>query len=277
MTYINYLPQSLALWLENNAKEATDITLINDKNMFITEKGYIKESPFFVSKNLLYDIVMKMCKGSMYANQNTLKDGYITLGGGHRVGVVGTVVNESGKSTYMREISALNIRISRDIYGAADKIMPYIKSENRVYNTLIISPPSCGKTTALRDVARQLGNCVKVGVVDERSEIVQGKCVGKYVFSLDGCSKHEGILMLLRSMAPSVIITDEIGSEEDETAIKKLINAGVKIICTAHGYDEKDVMRRKVLAELITDGAFERLIILSAKNGAGTLEKVINI
>lgn len=276
MEFEKYLPYEMCRWIETIGKDAGDITLIRDKNMFAKINGEIIDSPYFVSKALLSEIVDKMCKGSIYANQYSLKQGYITLSGGHRVGVVGTAVKTDCAVTHLRDITAINIRICREVIGAADEILPYIKEGDKVYNSLIISPPSAGKTTVLRDIARQLGNLVKVGIVDERSEIAKGKKLGKYTFVMDECGKSEGITMMLRSMAPDVILTDEIGNKEDEKALEKLMNAGVKMICTAHGYDEKDVLRREVFKNLIQGKVFERIFVLSAKNGPGTVEKIID-
>lgn len=276
MEFEKYLPYEMCRWIETIGKDVGDITLIRDKNMFAKINGEIIDSPYFVSKDVLSEIVDKMCKGSIYANQYSLKQGYITLSGGHRVGVVGTAVKTDEKVTHLRDITAINIRICREVIGAADEIMPYIKEGDKVYNSLIISPPSAGKTTVLRDIARQLGNCLKVGIVDERSEIAKGKKIGKYTFVMDECSKSEGITMMLRSMAPDVILTDEIGTKEDEKALEKLMNAGVKMICTAHGYDEKDILRREVFKNLIQGKVFEKIFVLSARNGPGTMEKIID-
>lgn len=277
MNLKKYLPQNLCSWLEIYGKNATDITLIAEKNMFISEKGAIKEAPYTISKEELSNIVVRMCKGSIYANQNTLKDGYIALEEGFRVGVTGTCVySEDGKIAYMRDITAINIRVARNIPSAAAKVISAITDGTVIHNTLIISPPGAGKTTMLRDIAKSLGDMFRIGIVDERSEIAFGANLGKYSVVTDKCNKHDGILMLLRSMAPSAVLTDEIGSSEDEAALEKLVNAGVKIICTAHGYDEKDAARRKTIGNMLKEGVFDRVIVLSSKNGPGTVEKIIN-
>ncbi len=276
MNFGKYLPDNLCRWLDCNAKNASDITIIADKNMFVSAKGLILESPYQVTKLQLVQIVERLCKGSIYASQNTLKHGYITDENGCRIGVCGTCIyDESGNPSFLRDISAINIRIARDIVGAANSVMRYIYDGQRVNNTLIVSPPSCGKTTMLRDVARNLGNTLRVGIVDERDEISTGQTLGKYSFTVSRCTKYDGILMLLRSMSPQVVLTDEIGTIQDEEAIAKLVNAGVKIICTAHGYDEKDVKRRRAIASLVDENIFERIIVLSARKGPGTVEKIV--
>lgn len=270
-----YLPEKFCGWLEMNAKNASDISLIRDKNMFITESGIVYDSDCFVTKNDLDNVIGKMCNGSLYSSQNTLKKGFFTLPGGHRVGVVGDAVsNDRDEIEYLRNITGLNIRISRHVNGAADKIIPHIKTAEGICNTLIVAPPGAGKTTILKDLIKQLSTYYRIGVADERMELSQNT-EGKYVFSIKGCSKSEGILMLLRSMSPQVIITDEIGTEADEVVLEKLLNAGVKMICTAHGYSEKDIARRKVFKRLVEANVFEKIIVISNKYGYGTIEKVI--
>ena len=279
-----YLTKEMTDWIEQAKGGVTDITLTAGRNMFAIINGQNRESSIFVSKNALAIVVEKMCRGSLYANQGTLKEGYITLDNGLRVGAVGsTVSDDNGKITHLRDITSINIRIAREIKGAADRIMPYIMANGRVYNTLIISPPSRGKTTILRDAARQCGNVLRCGIVDERSEIAgvsSGKIsndIGKYSFVIDACPKPEGISMMLRSMAPEVIFTDEIGGTGDEEAIGKMMNAGVKIVCTAHGYDEKDVMRRRAIKALFFKNVFERVIVLSSSGTVGSIAKVIKV
>lgn len=277
MNFEKYFSRDVALWLRENSEDASDITLIQEKPLFVTKNGKTINSPFFVSKFLLTDVVNKMCKGSLFASQNTLKHGYFTLDSGERIGACGKVVcDEGGKASYLREISALNIRLSRMVPGAADSIMNYIVSDGIIMNTLIIAPPSAGKTTILRDVARHLGKSYRVGIVDERSEIYTGEEMGEHTFVLDGASKSEGIVMMLRSMAPDVILTDEIGSDEDEKAIEKMLNCGVKIVCTAHGYEKNDLLRRSAFKSLIEGKVFERIIVLSLKKGYGTIEEVLD-
>lgn len=174
------------------------------------------------------------------------------------------------------------IRISRAVLGCADKIVPHLSDFGIPRSALIVSPPGCGKTTILRDAARQLGKRFKICIVDERSEIAASSGglpshdVGIMTCVMDAMPKSEGISVAVRTMSPQIIITDETGSAAEEEAIYQLINCGAKIITTAHGYDERDVMRRPFLGKLIRDGIFERIIVLSCSRGIGTVEKIIS-
>ena len=257
-----------------------------DKVSFLKGDGTLSDcskNSVYVSSSDFKTMMDRMCQSSVYAAQNELCTGYITLPGGHRVGVSGKTVVKCGKIIALTDISGINIRISREIYGAADKILKYITDGNALHNTLIISPPACGKTTILRDAARSLGGGLynfKVGIVDERGEIaasLKSKAsndIGPLTDVYTSCPKAEGMEMLLRGMSPDIIITDEIGTKTDEEAAKHTINAGVKLLCSAHAYDLNDLQRRDILSSLIDGKVFESIIVLSRKNGAGTVEKV---
>lgn len=277
-----YLPARINEELEN-IKEDTiqEIRIMAERNCALFINGKIVDTNVFIPKSELLKIVEGMSRGSLYAMQNNLSKGFFTIGGGHRVGVCGKVITENGKITHMSDISALCIRISKEVKGVSDVIMPYIENEKRIFNTLLISPPGAGKTTVLRDIARNLGERKKVCIVDERSEIadcrdgVPKNDVGKFTSVLDGAPKAEGMRILLRTMAPDVIITDETGDKCEEEAIEDIINCGVKIITTAHGYSEKDVLKKKHLGALLEGGVFESVIVLSSRKGPATVEKII--
>lgn len=262
---------------------------------FLTEDGRLskqKSRAYLVTPEDTSKALQLMCNCSIYSIEDDLRNGFITIRGGHRIGVVGKVVTEGGKVKTIKDISGLNIRISRQILKCADRIIPYlIRSNAFVFNTLIISPPQCGKTTLLRDIVRQISNGIpvmgfegiKVGVVDERSEIagcyngVPQNDVGIRTDVLDACPKAQGMMMLIRSMSPSVIVTDELGRSEDLSAIQEALNAGVNIITTVHGWDVEDVLRKPVIGELLSSKIFERLVVLSRKRGPGTVEKILDV
>ncbi|MDK2918946.1 MAG: stage sporulation protein [Candidatus Petromonas sp.] len=228
---------------------------------------------------------------SAYALEEEIKNGFITIKGGHRIGISGKTIIEKGSVKTIKDVSGLNVRISREKIGCGEKIIKYlIESSDSIYNTLIISPPQCGKTTILRDIIRLISNGVpqynfkgiNVAVVDERSEIggcyngVPQKDIGIRTDILDGCPKAQGMIMLIRSMSPRVIATDEIGRDEDIYALKEAINAGVKFITTIHGDSIEEVCRRNNISELIENKAFERIIVLSNRPKVGTVRKIID-
>lgn len=225
---------------------------------------------------------------SLYAYENELKQGFITIEGGHRVGMAGQVLVENGRVKNLKYISSLNIRVSHEIVGCADKLFPYITHNKQMYHTLIISPPRCGKTTLLRDMIRQIsdGNeyvkgCT-VGVVDERSELAgcyQGipqNHMGMRTDVLDGCPKAEGMLMLIRSMSPQIIAVDEIGAPEEVQAIKYAMHCGCKMIATVHGESLEEIQRKPLLEQMIKEQCFERYVILCNKKRVGEIANIYN-
>ena len=236
-------------------------------------------------------MMAKVSNYSLYAFEEEIKQGYITLKGGHRVGLAGECVISNGEVRTIKNISSLNIRICREIIGSCNKIMNLITNNNRVYNTLIVSPPKCGKTTILRDIAKNISNGMykinlsgkKVTIVDERSEIaacyngVPQMNVGIRTDILDNCLKKSGMIMAIRSLSPEVLICDEIGTKGDLEALNMAFNSGVNVIVTVHGYDIADVYGRAVFKDLIDNCILERIILLSNRKGAGTIEKVYKV
>ena len=271
---------------EIRLKRGGAAAVTRDKVSYLKADGALSDSPenaVSVGDCDFKTMIDRMCQSSVYAAQNDLCRGFITLPGGHRVGVCGKAAQRGGEIISLSDISSVNIRISREIKGAADRIIGLIWDGRSLHNTLIISPPACGKTTLLRDAARLLGGGLynfKVGIADERCEIaaVSGGVplndVGPLTDVYSNCPKPEGMEMLLRSMGPDIIITDEIGTKADEEAARHIINAGVKLICSAHAYDIEDLKRRDILSSLLNTHTFERIIVLSRRNGAGTVEKI---
>lgn len=215
-----------------------------DGTYYITPKGRLTTSytdGVIITQSDIERGMELITKSSVYAFEDEIRNGFVTIEGGHRVGICGETVTESGKISHIRKVQSLNYRFAREIIGAADGIMDRIIKDGIIKNTLIVSPPMCGKTTLLRDIARQLSNMGKrVSIVDERREIaasydgVPAFDLGANCDVLSGVSKCSGMLFMLRSMSPDVIITDEIGEEEDFMAIREIKKRGVKIITTLH-------------------------------------------
>jgi stage III sporulation protein AA len=262
-------------------------------DLLLRPDGAVTDAPgvaFNVGTEEFRQAVQLVSQGSLYALEDELKGGYITLPGGHRIGLVGKAVNDRGKLKTLRQISGINYRLARAVPGAADAVLPHlIERSGGIYSTLLVSPPRCGKTTLLRDLVRQLSDGVpalrlrghKIGLVDERSEIAScfaGKPqndVGIRTDILDGCHKAEGMRLLLRSMSPEIIATDEIGHPEDAAAIEEAVNAGVRVIATAHAANPAELKERPSIRPLWNANVFRRIIILGRSRGPGTVEKII--
>lgn len=244
-----------------------------------------------VSINDIKQILVKISNYSLYAYEEELKQGYITIKGGHRVGIAGECVIAKGEVRTIRNISSLNIRICREVKGCSNEIMKYIVFNDRVYNTLIISPPKCGKTTILRDIARNISNGMpinnlfgkKVSIIDERSEIascfngIPQLDVGIRSDILDNCLKKDGMIMAIRSLSPEVLICDEIGAKGDIEALNMAFNSGVNIIVTIHGYNIEDIYKRNLFNELLENSILDRIVVLSNRKGPGTIENIYSI
>lgn len=268
--------------------------VLSDGDRMLRPDGTVTDKAgeaFVVTREDIQKTVQLVSQGSLYALEDELKGGYVTLPGGHRVGLVGKAVNERGKLKTLRLISGINFRLARAVTGAADPILPHLiePGGGSIFSTLLVSPPRCGKTTLLRDLIRQLSDGVpslrvkgfKIGLVDERSEIAScfagepQNDIGLRTDVLDGCYKAEGMLLLLRSMSPEIIATDEIGRTEDVAAIEEAVNAGVRVIATAHAADLTDLMGRPSFKPLWSADVFRRIVILSRRRGPGTVEKII--
>ena len=225
---------------------------------------------------------------SLYAYEDELRQGYLTIRGGHRVGVAGRTVLDGDKVKSVRYISCVNVRLSHEVPGCADPVLPYLWGDEGLLHTLIISPPRCGKTTLLRDMVRQISDGSRarrgytVGVVDERSEIcgcfmgIPENDVGVRTDVMDACPKAEGMMMLVRSMAPEVIAVDEIGRYEDIDAIETVLYSGCRLIATVHGSSLSDIQAKPLFQRLAQEQVFERYVILGDSFRSGHIGEILD-
>lgn len=209
-------------------------------------------------------LLASLCGQALYRCEGQMAEGYIPLAGGHRAGVCGRMTQEGG-AWRMSGVTSVCIRISRDVPGASLAVRPYLMEPGGGH-VLLLGPPGCGKTTVLRDAALWLAEDrgLRVAVADEREELF-GARQGLRLHVLGGTDKARAIAMLLRSMAPQVIVTDEIGRPEDALALRDAARCGVGVLASAHAQDMEDAKRRPALRGLMQARAFERYILLGRR------------
>lgn len=288
---IDILPQRILDELNripaDTLTEMEEIRLRIGRPIEISIKGEAIFLPYITKDEDGIHLLNKMSNYSIYTLEEELKRGYITINGGHRIGLAGKAILENGSVKAIRDVSSFNIRIAKEKIGIAEKLIPQL-FKNTWRHTMIIGPPQTGKTTLLRDIARIISTGhgsippQKVGIVDERSEIagsvhgVPQLTFGPRVDVLDGCPKAEGMMMMIRSMSPDVLVVDEIGRREDCEAIMEAVHAGIKLVMTTHGNSLAEVKNRPLLKPIMEYGVFERYIELNRKNGPGTICTIKN-
>lgn len=287
---LRYFPDNIRVVLENeinNNLVIEEIRIRNSKPIILKLNNSEKIINYIVQTEDVLKILQSICENSIYSYQNQICEGFITIKGGHRIGITGSAVIENNKVKNINYISNLNFRIARQIIGCSNNIIKEIinQEENTIYNTLIVSPPGAGKTTLLRDIIRNLSNGTEeitgknIGVVDERGEIaamykgIPQNDLGIRTDIIENIKKSVGMKMLIRSMAPEIIVADEIGSKEDVQEINYAVCSGIKGIFTAHGNSLEDLKLNPAIAELIDKNIFERLLFLD-KNNKGKVNKI---
>lgn len=266
------------------------ILVYRGKEYFLGEQGLTNNirQAYQVTGEDIQESMEHIAGYSLYAYQEEIRQGFLTVSGGHRVGIAGKTILEGDRVKSLKHISYINVRLAHQIPGCAHIVMPYLYGQNGVYHTLIISPPRGGKTTLLRDMIRQISNGFgekegqTVGVVDERSEIggsylgIPQNDIGIRTDLLDCCPKAEGMMMLIRSMSPKVIAVDEIGDYQDIHAIQSVIHCGCTLLATVHGNSLEDIQGKPLLDRLMKEGIFRRYILLKGGSTAGEIQGVFD-
>lgn len=226
----------------------------------------------------LEQLVEIASRASVHAVLEQIRRGYLTVAGGHRIGLCGTAVMEGGGIHALRSLSSANLRIARQVPGAARSVLGALCPGGRLESTLILAPPGQGKTTLLRDIIRQVSEgegCLplRVAVADERGEVAAlygGRPqldVGRRTDVAEGCPKAQGLMLLLRAMNPQVLAVDEITAPEDAAALRTAAGCGVTLLATAHGAGREDLTRRPLYRGLLEEGMFRRLVEITRREG----------
>ena len=282
---IKYFPPNIAQILNNAImkntqikEEAQEIRIRVERPIIIKLRNLDVMIEYKINQSEILQILERICENSIYAYKRQICEGYITIKGGHRIGLTGSAVIENGEIINIKYVTSLNFRIARQVLNCSNKILGQVLNlkEQTIFNTLIVSPPGKGKTTILRDAIRRISNGIEelnfkgktCGVVDERGEIaamyrgIPQNDVGIRTDVIENITKSKGMKILIRTMSPEVIACDEIGTKEDAEAISEALISGVKGIFTMHGSNLEDIKSNPQINKLIEEKKIEKIIFI---------------
>ena len=285
------LPVHIGRLQEIRLRAGRPLMILYDNKEYLAgpEGNIVTESSeaYHVSAQEIQEAMTYLSHYSIYAYEEEIRQGFLTIQGGHRVGIAGKVLSDGNGIRSIRPITFLNVRLAHEVRGCADELMPWLY-EGQTLQYINPCRRRGAETTMLRDVIRQFSNGCgqeagrRVGVVDERSEIaacyrgIPQNDMGIRTDVLDGCAKHMGMQMMLRSMTPEILAVDEIGSRTDKEAIDAVMNCGCCLLATAHGASMEKMQMRPALRQMAEEKIFERYVILSRKNTVGKVEAILN-